>query len=293
MKNIIKDAGQHRLGLAAIAMAALLWSTGGLFIKLLPFNPFVIIGYRSLFAAILLAIIFKKSAFNMSWLTFGVAVSYAGAMVTFVVANKMTTAANAIFLQYTGPVYVLLLEPLLFRTPLKRVNVWTVVACLAGMIFFFNGEFDFSGFWGNILAIISGVFLAAEILLLRLNKPEYFNASMFWANVIALLVGLPFMVSSPLPGQTEWGILAFLGLVQIGLASMFFTYGMKRATAIEGALLSMLEPVLNPVWVLLGYGERPGLYAMLGGLIIIVSLSIRVVVVEAQKRRMRRARVGV
>ena len=273
----------HQSGLAAIVVAALVWSTGGLFIKLLSQNAYTILCYRAAFAALIFALWYGKKVFRFSRTTLLVAVFYAGLVTAFVVATKLTTAANAIFLQYTAPIYLILLEPLLFKFRQPRINLITLVVCLLGMGLFFIGDLAFYNLKGILIALSSGVFLAGLLLAQRYNHPDRHEAGIFWGNIIVFLLFLPVAFQSPLPSPAEWGMLAFLGLIQIGVGYMFFTYGLKRVMAIESALIAMLEPVLNPVWVLIGYGEMPSAGAAFGGFIIIGMLVLRTIITERKK----------
>ncbi len=275
----------HKAGLLAVAAAAILWSTGGLFIKLLPFDPLTILFYRSACAALLFGLLFRHAIFRINGLTIFVSIVYAALMMTFVFSTKMTTAANAIFLQYTAPIYVLLLEPLLFRLPLERINIWTIVVCFLGMVLFFLGDLEMGNMTGNVIALGSGVLLAAMMLGQRKNDPTYHEAAIFWGNVLVVLIAIPSYLQSATPQPLEWGMLLFLGFVQMGMGFFFFTYGLKRVLAIEGSLLGMLEPILNPAWVFIGYGETPSKLALVGGLLIIAMLSLRVVIKERTKYR--------
>lgn len=271
----IVDAGAHRKGLLAVITAAVLWSTGGLFIKLLPFDALTILFYRSLFAGVLFALLFRRVLFKLNALTLAISLMYAGLLWTFVTSTKLTTAANAIFLQYTAPVYIMLLEPLLFKVRLRRIDLISLPVCLAGMLLFFADDLQAGDARGNWMALGSGALLAGIILGQRFNKPERYETAIFWGNVWVVLIGMPAWLQAPAPTPAQWGMLLFLGFVQIGLGYALFNYGLKRVSALESSLLAMLEPVLNPVWVVIGYGERPGAWALLGGGIVVAMLAIR------------------
>lgn len=266
----------------------MLWSTAGLFIKLLPFEPLVILFYRAVCAVLLFGFLFGKSVFKLNLNTLIVSAFYMGLMMTFVFSTKMTTAANAIFLQYTSPVYILLLEPVLFKIPLKRINIITIIVCMLGMALFFIGDMEMGSMPGNIVALFSGVSMAGMMLAQRKNAPERHEAAIFWGNLLMIFITFPAYLKSPAPNVTEWSMLLFLGFVQIGLGYVFFTYGLKRILAIESALIAMLEPIINPIWVFLGYGEVPSTLAIVGGAAIIIMLSIRTIIVERQKLKLRK-----
>ena len=274
------EISERRKGLIAVVLAALLWSTGGVFIKLLSLPPYSILGLRAFFAAGLFALLFRRKVLQFSWNIALVALFNAILVTTYVVAMKLTTAANSIFLQYTAPVYLILLEPILFRFKLPRINILTVVVCVFGMGLFFMGDLEIGNMQGNLLALASGVFLAAMMLAQRFNPPDRHEAAIFQGNLLVALIFLPSVIQGPAPAPVEWAMLAFLGLIQLGLGYALFTYGLKRVPAFESSLLAMLEPILNPVWVLIGYGEQPSVTALLGGAIIVGMLIIRIVVIE-------------
>jgi len=270
----------HQSGVLAVVLAATVWSTAGLFIKLLPFEPLTILFYRSVCAALLFAVVFRRRVFQLNGATLLVSIFYALLMVTFVVSTKLTTAANSIFLQYTAPIYVLLLEPILFKIPLERLNIWTIIVCTLGMLLFFLGDLDVGNRTGDWIALGSGVLLAAMLLTQRKNDPSRHESSIFWGNILVVVVGFPSYLHSAPPTPEQWAMLLFLGFIQIGLGFILFTYGLKRVLAIEGSLLAMLEPILNPVWVFLGYGELPSRYAVVGGAIVIIMLTVRTIIVS-------------
>ncbi len=287
MRSYFLSLPEHRQGIIAIVFAAILWSTGGLFIKLLPQDAFTILFYRSSLAGCLFAVVYGKQVFSMNLRAWLNSLFYAALLVLFVVSTKLTTAANAILLQYTAPIYVLLAEPILFKIKLEKINVFTILACVLGMGILLSGDISVGNWTGNLLALTAGLALAALLLGQRLNAPEYQVRSIFWGNMLVAVIGLPFFLQSGVPSLSQAAMLGFLGIFQIGMGYLLFTYGLKRVLAIESALLAMLEPILNPVWVLIGYGEKPTGAAVFGGLVIILALSARLAWIEWQKRKLR------
>lgn len=267
---------EHNKGLLTLVLAAIVWSTAGLFIKWLPQDALTIICVRAFYTMSVFFAVYRLQVFRFNWSTFWVALSYALLLVCFVSATKLTTAANAIFLQYTGVAYVLLLEPLLFKLPYKRINILTTTFCFLGMSLFFFDGIEISGGWGLAIAALSGVIYAAFMLAQRGNPHSHHVAGIFWGNFLAVLIGLPsFLAAGPATG-TEHLMLAYLGIIQMGVGYLLFTYGLKRSNATEASLITMLEPLFNPLWVVIGYGERPSLLAIIGGLIIVAALVFRV-----------------
>src|SRR6202048_514336 len=260
----------RRTGAVLIAAAALLWSSGGLFIKLAPMPPLAVAFGRSLVCSILYLVVLRPKLSRASWST---AAAYAATVLSFVLATRMTTAANAIFLQYTGPAYVLLLAPWLLRERLTRVDVASVVLSLAGMSLFFLGRVEAGQAAGNLIAVFSGLSFGLTVLLMRRDAAHGHGDAMpstVLGNLIACAVALPFAAPALHAIATPAGafVLLFLGLVQLGLAYFLFTSGLKTVPAAEASLLCMLEPVLNPLWVFLGTGERPGPWALAGGALV-------------------------
>lgn len=269
---------EHKKGFIAVFITAILWSSGGLFIKLISLDAMELSFFRCLIAAIVFALLFGKKLLKVNKFTLINAGFYAIVLTTFVIATKTTTAANAIFLQSTAPIYVLIFEPIMNKTKPERINVITIAVCFIGMIFFFLGEISPGHLEGNLIALISGISFAALFLGLRKNGKEYQQSSIFYGNIIVALLCIPFIIDlKPLSFDDIW-MVTFLGVFQIAFAYAFFSYGLKRILAVEASIIGMLEPVLNPVWVFIGYGESPGGWAIVGGLIIITAISARTLI---------------
>ena len=267
----------------AVAAAAILWSSGGLFIKLAPMPALAVACGRSVVAAIFYLVLLRPNLRRARWST---AAAYAGCIVTFVSATKLTTAANAIFLQYTGPAYVLMLSPWLLDEALRPIDVACVILSLAGMSLFFIGKVETGQVFGNVLGIVSGVFFAFAVVLLRRDARSGSGdalPSTTLGNIIAAAITLPWAVKVwPVSGAGVF-VLLYLGIVQLGVAYWLFIKGVRKVPAAEASLISMLEPVLNPVWVLIGTGERPGPWAIGGGVIVIGAVALRTLWPQGQR----------
>ena len=277
----MKHLPDHKKGLIAVFISAILWSTGGLFIKLISLDAMELSFFRCVFAAIVFALIFRKDVLLANGFAFINALLYAGVLILFVLATKTTTAANAIFLQYTAPIYILIFEPLINKTPFEKINIITIIICFAGMILFFMGELSPGHLEGNILALLSGLAFASFMIGMRKNKAEHQFSSIFYGNVLVALISVPYILDIQLFTFSDLWMVAFLGIFQIGIAYAIFSYGLKRVYAIEASLIGMIEPVLNPVWVFLGYNEVPSFMAIIGGIIIITTISIRSFIFES------------
>jgi len=261
-------------GILYIVVAALLWSTGGIFIKAVSDSALKVSFYRSIFAAITLLLVFRRDAISVkpsaSFIT--AVLSYGACLTTFVVATKLTTAANAIFLQYAGVIWVLLLSPIVLREPMRRRDVIAIVGAMCGMALFFVGRFETRGMTGNAMALLSSFFFATMILALRRNH-EGSRAAVTWGNVVLALALLPFVANDLALTAKSLLALLFLGIFQIGLAYACFVKGLQHVTATQASLTGMLEPVMNPIWVLLFLGERPSTFAIAGGVIVLVAIA--------------------
>lgn len=266
----------HRKGLIYISFTAFLWSTSGFFIKYLTINAFQISFYRSLIAALtVLAITFarkQKLKFEFDKVSNFAAIFYAGILILFVLATKMTSAANAIFLQFTAPMYLVVLEPLFLKTKFDSKNVVTIIVCIFGMVLFFFGKLELGNIYGNLLAICSGICFAMFSLLLKYKKVKHKNDNTL-NNVVmgnALVAVIAFFIIFPelKLDLTQALILLYMGAIQIGVSYIIFNEGIKYVSATESMIIATLEAIFNPIWVFIGIGEAPSVYSILGGLII-------------------------
>ena len=257
--------------------AAILWSTGGLFIKATHLSAIELSFGRSLLAAITIAIFTRREGFGLNRISALTSILYAALLLLFVLATKLTTAANAIFLQYTAPVYVLILEPLFYKEKFRARDFITVAACMAGMSLFFVGNLRPQDINGNLLALASGVCFALFFLLLRHSKARNVNraSSAIYGNLIVVLICGPAFFGAMQRGIDvgDYLRIAYLGVIQIGFAYLLFTLAMARGVrSLDASIIGYIEPVLNPIWVFLFIGERPSTWAILGGGIIITSV---------------------
>lgn len=274
----MNNLSDHSKGVFAVVLTALLWSSGGLLIKLISLTSMQLSFFRCLIAAIVFAVIFRKKVLKVNKLAILNAIFYATVLTLFVIATKTTTAANAIFLQSTAPIYVLIFEPIITKTRWERINVITIAVCFIGMILFFTGELSPGHLEGNIVALLAGAAFAAFFLGMRKNDKEYQQSAIFYGNIIVTVICIPFILELETISFSDLWMVSFLGVFQIAAAYAIFTYGIKRILAVEASIISMLEPVLNPVWVFFGYGEVPTTYAILGGIIIITAISMRTLI---------------
>jgi drug/metabolite transporter (DMT)-like permease len=260
-----------------LVLASLLWSSGGLLIKSVQWNAMAISGMRSLIAALLMLAVIKKPNLKFTWYKLGTAVAYVGTVLLFVVANKLTTAATAILLQYTAPIYVALLGAWFLKERTTKLDWLSIFLVFGGMFLFFIDKMTPGGMLGNIYAILSGFCFACMVLMLRKQKDESPLESVFWGNVLTAIIGIPFMFSS-MPDTRSWIALLLMGVFQLGISYILYAFAIKHVTALEAILIPVIEPLLNPVWVFLVLGEFPGPWAFVGGLIVLVSIVGRSVI---------------
>jgi len=265
----------ERKGILLVAAAALLWSTGGIGIKALPEPPLKIAFYRSATAAVALFALFRPRTWRWTPAFLVGIVSYAACLTTFVLATKWTSAANAIFLQYCGVVWVLLLSPLVLREPFRARDAGAVGIALAGMLLFFLGRFESRGYAGELSALASSLFFATLVLALRRERGGGAEAVVTYGNVLAALALFPVVAGDLAVSPRAAAVLAFLGFVQIAGAYALFVRGLRHVTATQAALVGMLEPIANPIWVFLFLGERPGVYSLAGGAVVLGAVAWR------------------
>ena len=263
----------------AVVGTALLFSTGGAAIKACALTAWQVAGLRSIVAAAVIAMAFPRARKRPTPATLAVGLGYATTLVTFVWANKLTTAALAIFLQYTAPGYMLVLAPLLLKEPVGRSDVLRTGGALGGMLLLFAGTPGASATApdptrGNLIAVVSGLAFAFTLVGLRWKGRQTEGDGsldvVMWGNVIAFICCLPNMPTLSMT-VTDALVIGYLGVFQIGLAYVLLTYGMQHLPALEATLLLLLEPTLSPAWTWWLQGERMTLVSAVGGAVVILS----------------------
>jgi len=257
-----------------LVVAAILWSSGGLLIKLIDWHPMAIAGSRSLIAGLFLLVVLKKPRITFSRAQIFAALAYASTVSLFVISNKLTTAANSILLQYTAPIYVIILGPWLLRERNSRQDYVAVFLTVVGMALFFIDDISAGNMLGNFCAIVSGVGFGLMTIFLRMQKNSSPTESIILGNFLVVLLALPFIFSDP-PTTAALAPLLALGIFQLGLSYFLYTIAIKSVTALEGILVPTIEPILNPIWVFLAVGEKPGKWPIVGGLIVILAVAYK------------------
>ncbi|MDR1180175.1 MAG: DMT family transporter [Spirochaetales bacterium] len=267
--------GQESRAILAVAFTAVLWSSAGLCVKVIDWNPFVIAGFRSFIAGLTMLICIRRPVFTFSFPQIAAGVANAMTMVLFISSTKLTTAANAILIQYSAPVLVAVFGWLILREKPRWEHWASLVFISTGICVFFFDKVGAGNRLGDLIALGSSFTFALQSIFLRKQKDGSPAESMMIAHAIAALISIPFICMYP-PTFTlkATGAILFLGVFQVGIASLFFAYGIKRIPALHTMLIATLEPVLNPVWVFLLIGEQPSLNALIGGFIIMASVTL-------------------
>ena len=265
----------HRQSILYLLITALLWSMGGLLIKSIDAHPFAIGGGRSIIAGFVLWIYLRKPRITCSLPQVMGAFMYALTVILFVLANKMTSSANAILLQYTGPIWVALFSGLILKERVKTIDWIAIFAVIIGMSLFFMDELTISGMNGNIIAICSGFAFAGLAITLRMQKDDSPFESILLGNILTGVFGFYWIMESmPLSNESIIGLL-LLGILQLGIPYILYAKAIQYVTALESILIPVLEPLMNPLWVFLVAGEIPGNGAFIGGTIVLLAIVFR------------------
>ena len=256
---------------------AALWSIAGIFMKMLPWNGFAIASLRSLIAGLTIACYMcltrRKFVLNKKTLLSGI---LTGCVYTcFACANKLTTAANAIVLQFTSPVFIVIFSALLFGTKIKKADLVTVLITLAGIALFFFDELESGYVFGNFVAIAAGMFMAGMYIAVgNLEGDARFTAIVI-GQAVTFLIGLPFVITTkPVLTPVTVSCILVLGIFQLGISYILYVKSSEYCPPLACCLLGGLEPLLNPVWVMLFDGEKPGIFALIGGIIVVATITI-------------------
>jgi drug/metabolite transporter (DMT)-like permease len=271
-------------GRLLVLLAALLFSTGGAAIKAIDMPAWQIAGFRSGVAFLSILVLLPDSRRGWTWRSGLVGVSYAGTLVCYALANRLTTAANTIFLQSTAPLYVLFLAPWLLRERLRRADLVFMLAMIAGLLPFFLSpqsalETAPNPGAGDLLGAAAGILWAMTVVglrwLSRSGEGSSAGSAVAIGNLLAFLVCLPLAMPVASAEIGDWVLVVLLGAVQIGVAYVFLTRGLRRIQALEASLLLLLELVLNPLWAWWLHGERPGSWPLAGGALILLATAAK------------------
>jgi drug/metabolite transporter (DMT)-like permease len=271
MENLNKS-----MGILAMAATAFLWSISGLFIKVIDWNPIAIAGMRSLIASIVIFIYLKHPKIHLSFPQIAASIACTATMILFVSANKTTTAANAILFSYIAPMVTVFIGAILLkeRTHVEHFAALPLVA--AGMSVMFFDELSGGKLFGNVLAIMSAIAFSLFIVFMRMQKDGSPLESILLSHwlTVGICIIISFFLPVPQVTPTSLITIAVLGILSSGLSAILFTVAIKRVSAIQANLIAVIEPVFNPVWVFFAIGEVPGTQTLIGGGIIVLTVTI-------------------
>tara|TARA_B100000212_G_scaffold64538_1_gene44505 strand:- start:1038 stop:1958 length:921 start_codon:yes stop_codon:yes gene_type:complete len=258
-----------------LLFAGVLWSLGGLLIKSIPWHPLAISGLRGGIAAIVIYAFSKDRKIIITYEKLFAACLYTLVVTLFVVANKLTTAGNAILLQYTAPVYVALFGYMFLGEKSTFIDWITIFILLGGLTLFFLDDLSFDGYLGNALAILSGMSFAALTISLRKQKNHNPSDSILLGNILTLIIGLPLIISETSFNLHSIILILILGIIQLGVPYILYTTAIKHVTALDAIIFPVVEPILNPILVFFILGETLGPWAFLGGALVLGSVVLR------------------
>jgi drug/metabolite transporter (DMT)-like permease len=267
----------HPRAVALLLVSAVFFSTGGLLIKWIEWPPMALASARGFIAAIVLWLLHRDLKFHWSWLQMGAALFCALQSLSFILSTKLTTAANAILLQYTAPIWVAILGAWLLKEHVTRRDIYTMAAVLVGVVCFFIGDLQWDGVLGNLIALAGGVMFAFFLILLRMQKDGSVIESIILGNILTALIGLPFLLSAPALSTESILILFVLAIFQLAIPYTLYAIAIKQVTALQAVMISVIEPILNPLWVMLVIHEVPSGLALLGGGIVLVAVTYNVI----------------
>jgi drug/metabolite transporter (DMT)-like permease len=256
---------------------AVLWSLGGVLIKAIDWTPIAIAGARSLIAMLIIGAVTPGVVRKISWQSVPGAIAYSATVILFVVATKLTTAANAIFLQYTAPIYIAIISPWFLRERTNWQDWLLILIALAGVALFFFDQLSLEGLSGVIAALGSGIAFAWLTVLMRRQRTGSPEAVVVLGNGVTLLFALPWMFPvMKIQQNGPW--LFLLGSVQLAIPYLLYSLAIRHVRALDASIISIIEPILNPIWVMLVTSEHPSFWSIVGGSIVLASSLTRSVV---------------
>ncbi|WP_411676421.1 DMT family transporter [Caproicibacter sp.] len=256
--------------------SALLWSIAGALIKLLPWNPFIISGFRSLLAAGVMFLYIRHAGIKICVNRYSIlsCLTLCGLLFSFVVANKLTTAANAIVLEYSAPAFIVVFSALIFKQRFHPADVFAVAGTMFGIALFFFDRLSAGGLLGSCIALFSGVLMALNFIVSARADTDTRMSGILFAHLATAVIGVPVIFFDPpvFSAQSLTAIL-ILGIFQLGVPYVLYGLALKNCPPLACSLIGTLEPLLNPIWVFLFYGEAPGRYALFGGALVLISIT--------------------
>ena len=272
------DIKRKNRAMLLMVITAAMWSLGGIFIKLISWSPFLIAGIRSGISGSIMAMYMAATHthFKLNRYSVLAGVGLAFSATLFTIANKLTTAANAIVLQYTAPIFILIISAIFFKQKMQKRDVLVVCITMGGMVLFFLDQLSSGNMLGNLFGILAGIFLAQMFVMVGRGGDDDATrmSGIMIAHVLTLMIGLPIGI----PQTTEIAAIEIvyviiLGVFQLGIPYVLYGIASRDCPPLACSLIGMLEPLLNPVWVAIFIGEVPGPFALVGAVIIIATVS--------------------
>jgi drug/metabolite transporter (DMT)-like permease len=263
--------------------AAILWSLGGVLIKSIDWTPLAIAGSRSLIAIVVIGLVMPGVGRKISWRILPGALAYAGTVILFVIATKLTSAANAIFLQYTAPIYIAIISPWVLHERTKPLDWLLILVALCGVALFFVDQLSFEGLSGVIAALASGMSFAWLTVFMRRHRNESPESILLLGNILTLLFASPWMF--PFANLERNGIwILLLGVLQLAIPYLLYSQAIKHIRALDAAIISIIEPILNPIWVILVKAEHASRWSIIGGGIVLTTSLFRSFLASREKQ---------
>jgi len=270
---IILSMKSEKKSVVYLTLAAVFWSFGGVLAKAIPFSAISIAALRGVIAAITIGIYRKSFAFKRNKSTILAAISLTLTTVLFMVATKLTTAANAILLQYTSLFFIIILNWIFNHQKPKIRDILALSGIAIGISLFFVNQLETGNVLGNIVGLLSGLTFAGVFFANKMDEASAFDAT-FMGNLLSMIL-IPFVLFDPAIQSQQvypWVLITIMGVFQLGFGYIFFSLGIVNATATQSNITATLEPILNPIWVVLIIGEIPTLFSIVGGLIVLISV---------------------
>ncbi|MDO4485740.1 MAG: DMT family transporter [Bacillota bacterium] len=272
------DYYKKRKAMAMMAICAVMWSLGGIFIKLITWNPMLIAGSRSIISAMIIGayMLYTKRPVKLCRYSFGAGAGLSLSCICFVAANKLTTAANAIVLQYAAPVFILIMTACIFKEKLHKKEIIVVGCSMAGIVLFFFDQLSPGSVMGNILGILAGIFLALMFVMTGQGGSDdsIRMSGILFAHCMTAIIGFPIGIATTVSvSGTEVLYVMILGVFQLGIPYVIYAIASRYCPPLACSLIGMLEPLFNPVWVAIFIGEMPGPFALTGAAVIIVTVT--------------------
>tara|TARA_B100000686_G_scaffold283948_1_gene307206 strand:- start:1853 stop:2680 length:828 start_codon:yes stop_codon:yes gene_type:complete len=266
---------RYKTAVGLLLFTGIIWSTGGFMIKLIPWSPFIIAGIRSAIAALIIYFYSRPQKISINKYTIGGALAYLSMVIFFVLANKLTTAGNAILIQYSAPVYVALFSIYFLGEKVTSIDWLSILIIIFGLFLFFLDDLTGDSVKGNIAAMFSSFGFAGLILFLRKQKHGSPIDTILLGNLLTFLVCMPFIFKDITFEANAWFKIIYLGIVQLGFAYILFTIAIKHVTALDGVIYPVIEPIFSPIFAYLILGEKLGSFGYVGGFLVLGGVLFR------------------